>query len=207
MVEAHFQPTWKEEKSCSPGTRKIFVPRARIELTTLRIPHVYRTFQPLNQRVASSILALGMEFPLSRASMVSPAPSKLKMFPGSLCVLLTSVSLKLIKIKIKLINAPWVHEKKKTKWRVKVKWYRLILFSFYNLICFFFWWSELIRVQFYFTFIFLFDPCWSESIRVDPTWTGGLSWSGPTLVPASLGWKVECFNCSTIKWPKRSAQN
>ena len=22
-----------------------------------------------------------------------------------------------------------------------------------------------------------------------------------------LGWKVECFKCSTIKWPKRSAQN
>ena len=36
-------------------------PWARIELTTLRILHVYRTFQPLNRRVASSILALGME--------------------------------------------------------------------------------------------------------------------------------------------------
>ena len=34
--------------------------------------------------------------------MVSP-PSKLKMFTGSVCVLLTSVSLKLIKIKVKLI--------------------------------------------------------------------------------------------------------
>ena len=34
---------------------------ARIELTTLRILHVYRTFQPLNRRVASSILARGME--------------------------------------------------------------------------------------------------------------------------------------------------
>ena len=33
----------------------------RIELTTLRILHVYRTFQPLNRRVASSILAGGME--------------------------------------------------------------------------------------------------------------------------------------------------
>ena len=38
---------------------------------------------------------------LSRASMVSP-PFKLKMFTGSVCVLLTSVSLKLIKIKIKI---------------------------------------------------------------------------------------------------------
>ena len=44
------------------------------------------------------------KFPLSRASLVSP-PSKLKMFTGSVCVLLTSVSLKLIKIKIKLIYA------------------------------------------------------------------------------------------------------
>ena len=44
------------------------------------------------------------KFFLSRASMVSP-PSKLKMFTGSVCVLLTSVSLKLTKIKIKLIYA------------------------------------------------------------------------------------------------------
>ena len=49
---------------------------------------------------------------------------------------------------------------------------------------FFFLWSELIRVQFYFILIFLFDPSWSESIRVDPTRTGGPSWSGPTFVPA-----------------------
>ena len=44
------------------------------------------------------------KFPLSRTSMVS-SPSKLKMFTGSVCVLLTSVSLKLIKLKIKLIYA------------------------------------------------------------------------------------------------------
>ena len=36
--------------------------------------------------------------------MISP-PSKLKMFTGSVCVLLTSVSLKLTKTKIKLIYA------------------------------------------------------------------------------------------------------
>ena len=60
---------------------------------------------------------------------------------------------------------------KKTKWLVKGKWRRLILFSSL--------WSELIRVEFYFIFIFLFDPSWSESIRVDPTRTGGSSWSGP----------------------------
>ena len=41
---------------------------------------------------------------LSRASMVSP-PFKLKMFTGNVCVLLTSVSLKLITMKIKLIYA------------------------------------------------------------------------------------------------------
>ena len=41
-------------------------------------------------------------------------------------------------------------------------------------------------IQFYFIFIFLFDPSWSESIRVDPTGTGGPSRSGPTFVPAYL---------------------
>ena len=44
----------------------------------------------------------------------------------------------------------------------------------------------MIRVQFYFIFVFLFDSSWSESIRVDPTQTGGPSWSGPTFVPACL---------------------
>ena len=39
------------------------------------------------------------KFPFSQASMVSP-PSKLKIFTGSVCVLLTSVSLKLITIKL-----------------------------------------------------------------------------------------------------------
>ena len=50
--------------------------------------------------------------------MISP-PSKLKMFTGSVCVLLTSVSLKLIKIKINLRNHEFV--RKKAKWRVEVK--------------------------------------------------------------------------------------
>ena len=44
------------------------------------------------------------KFSLSRANMIS-SPSKLKTFTGNVCVLLTSVSLKLIKIKIKLIYA------------------------------------------------------------------------------------------------------
>ena len=38
-----------------------FRTQARIELMTLRILQVYRTFQPLNRRVASSSLARGME--------------------------------------------------------------------------------------------------------------------------------------------------
>ena len=57
---------------------------ARIELTTLRILHVYRTFQPLNRRVASSILARGTKifivpgehdffFTLENAQLVSQA--------------------------------------------------------------------------------------------------------------------------------------
>ena len=77
---------------------------------------------------------------------------------------------------------PRVREKKQNGgWKLSdTDWF---YFSFYNL-SWFFLWSELIRVQFYFIFIFLFDPSWSESIRVDPTRTGGPSWSGPTFVPA-----------------------
>ena len=62
----------------------------------------------------------------------------------------------------------------KTKWRVKGKWHRLILF--------FFLWSELI----------FYDLSWSESnfvlflffysIRVDPTRTGGPDFSGAPSV-------------------------
>ena len=63
-------------------------------------------------------------------------------------------------------------------------------FCWFNLI--FFDCSELIRVQFYFIFIFLFDPSWSESIRVDPTRPGGPSWSGPTFVSA-CGWSCGAF--------------
>ena len=97
------------------------------------------------------------KFPLSRASMVSP-PSKLKMFTGSVCVLLTSVSLKLIKIKVKFIYATTSSWEKN-----KMVGERLILF--------FFLWSEFIRVQFSFIFIFLFDPSWSKLVRVDPSWS------------------------------------
>ena len=93
-----------------------------------------------------------------------------KMFTGSVCVLLTSVSLKLIKIKIQLIyttTSSW--EKKNGGWRVSdADWF---YFSFYD-------------PQWFF-----YDPSWSESnfilffhflylIRVNP------SWSGPTFLPA-----------------------
>ena len=71
---------------------KSFVPRARIELTTFRI--LYRMHQPLNRRVQVQFSPLAWKFPLSWASMVS-SPSKLKMFTGNVCVLLTSVSSKL----------------------------------------------------------------------------------------------------------------
>ena len=71
---------------------------------------------------------------------------------------------------------PLVREKK-TKWRVKVKWYRLILFFFYNPSCFFF----MIQVDpspvlFYFYFFIR-----SELVWVDPTWTGSPS---PSQAPA-----------------------
>ena len=42
------------------------------------------------------------------------------------------------------------------------------------------------RILYYIISIFLFDPSWSESIRVGPTRTGGPSWSGPTFVPACV---------------------
>ena len=56
-------------------------------------------------------------------------------------------------------------------------------FSFYNSSFFFYdpSWSE---SNFSLFLFFLFDPGWFESIRVDPTRTGGPSWSGPTFVPA-----------------------
>ena len=107
------------------------------------------------------------KFSLSRASMISP-PSKLKMFTGSVCVLLTSASLKLIKIKIKLIYATtssW-EKNKNGGWKLSdTDWF---YFSFYSRSCFFsiiqvfFLWSKLIRVQFYFILFF-------SSIRVGPS--------------------------------------
>ena len=103
------------------------------------------------------------KFSFSRAKMVSPL-SKLKVFTGSVCVLLTSAWLKINKNKnkINLCNHEFVRKKK----------------SDADSVLLFFLWSELIffiiRVQFYFIFIFLFDPSRSQLIlpglvvRVDP---------------------------------------
>ena len=105
-------------------------------------------------------------------SMVSP-PYKLKMFTGSVCVLLTIVSLKLIKInnKINSRNHEFVRKKQNGGWKLSdADWF---YFSFYDPS-----WSESNFILFFYFFI------WSESIRVDPTRTGGPSWSGPTFVPA-----------------------
>ena len=125
------------------------------------------------RRVASSILAWVRNFSLSRASMVSP-PFKLKMFTGSVCVRLTSVSLKFIKIKVKLIYAS-TSSWEKTKWRVKGKWRPLILFfSFYDPSLFFYdpsWFES--------NFIFfLFDPSRSELIRSKVKCYSGCKLSG-----------------------------
>ena len=77
------------------------------------------------------------------------------------------------KNKINLRNHEFVRKKQNGGWKLSdTDWF---YFSFYIPSCFFLW-SELIRVQFY--------PSWSESIQVDPTRAGGLSWSGPTFVPA-----------------------
>ena len=123
------------------------------------------------------------KFSLSRASMISP-PSKLKMFTGSVCVLLTSVSLKLTKNRINLRNHEFVRKKQNGGWKLSFIFLFIVrvVFFFHNLSCYFF--LFMIRVDpspilFYFYFFIR-----SESIWVDPTRTGGLSWSGPTFVPA-----------------------
>ena len=131
------------------------------------------------------------KFSLSRASMVSP-PSKLKMFTGSVCVLLISVSLKLIKIKITLIYATmslWEKNKMAVERSVMLADFIFlfmiqvdpspILSYFY-----FFIRSELIQV----------DPDWrSELIRSDfctcltqkhicSWWTLKMSWTYDLLI-------------------------
>ena len=107
--------------------------------------------------------------------IVSP-PSKLKMFTGTVCVLLTSVSLKLIKIKIKFIYAKtssW-QKKKNGGWKVSdADWF---YFSFYDPSCFFYdpSLSESNFISFLFFYSIRVGPSRSElirpglAVRVDP---------------------------------------
>ena len=98
------------------------------------------------------------KFPLSRASMVSP-PSKLKMFIGNVCVLLTSVSLK------SSFRSP--AEKNKQEWEHSSVW----LFSKFSVLLIKLLFFLLVQVDpspllFYFYFFIQ-----SESIRVGPSWS------------------------------------
>ena len=107
------------------------------------------------------------KFPLYRANIVSP-PSKLKMFTGSVCVLLTSVSLKLITIKlIYATTSSW--EKNKMPGERKLTPTDFIVL-FMIRVDFFMIRVDPSPILFYFYFFY--------SIQVDP------SWSGPTFVPA-----------------------
>ena len=97
--------------------------------------------------------------------MVSP-PFKLEMFTGSVCVLLTSVSLKSITIKlIYATTRSWEKKKKQNGgWKVSdADWF---YFSFYDPSWFFDdpSWSESNFILFLF---FLFDPNRSKLIRSD----------------------------------------
>ena len=92
--------------------------------------------------------------------MVSP-PSKLKMLSGSVCVLLTSVSLKLIKIK--LIYATLSSWEKKQNGGWKVSDAGRLYFSFYDPS-----WSESNFILFLFFYSIRVDPDWQS--QVDLVW-------------------------------------
>ena len=141
--------------------------------------------------------------------MVSP-PLKLKMFTGSVCVLLTSVSLNLInKNKINLRNHEFVRKKQNGGWKVSdADWFYFPLYdpswSEYNFILFSFFYS--IRV----------DPSWSdpdwrsELIRSDfctcltqkhicSWWTLKMSWTYDLLIlilKQTKGKKASTKDCS-----------
>ena len=106
-------------------------------------------------------------FSLSRAIMISP-PSKLKIFTGSVCVLLIKINKNKNKNKINFRNHKFVREKQNGGWKLSdTNWFYFSLYSpscFFFIIRVFFLWSELIRVQFYFILFF-------SSIRVDPSWS------------------------------------
>ena len=107
----------------------------------------------------------------------------------------SSISLSL-KQNARRVTQPWVHNmireelalvkqnggwkprgKKRIIWPfLPSKW---VKFSVLLIKLIFFYWSESTFILFIYLFFIR-----SESIRVDPTWTGGPSWSGPTFVPA-----------------------
>ena len=90
-------------------------------------------------------------------NFLCPGRAWFLLLPSWKCSLEVYVCCSLInKNKINLRNHEFVRKKQNGGWKV-IKWPRLVLF--------FFLWSELIRVQLYFIFIFLFDPSWS-----DPDW-------------------------------------
>ena len=126
------------------------------------------------RRVVSSILASGTKifFVPGEDGFSS---FQVKMFTGSVCVLVTVVSLKLIKIKIKLIYATTSSCEKKQNGGWKLSDTDWFYFSFYNPSCFFY----MIRVDpsqilFYFYFFIRSeldqaDSSWSGlAVRVDP---------------------------------------
>ena len=104
------------------------------------------------------------------------SPSKLEMFTGSVCVLLTSVSLKINKNKINLRNHEFVGKKQNGGWKLSdTDWF---YFSFYNPSCFFFYdpsWSKCMNfILFLFLYSIRVGPSRSElirpglTVRVDP---------------------------------------
>ena len=106
------------------------------------------------------------KFPLSRESMVSP-PSKLKLFTGNVCVLLTSVALKSsFRSPAEKIKQEWEHSSGAPNDGFLL--------------------NALNTLSGYPEYFQLYVFSRFESVGVDPTRTGGPSWSGPTFVPASF---------------------
>ena len=101
------------------------------------------------------------DFRPGHENFLCPGRAWFLLLPSWKCSLEVYVCCSLInKNKINLRNHEFVRKKQNGGWKV-IKWPRLVLF--------FFLWSELIRVQFYFIFISLFDPSWS-----DPDWRSKL---------------------------------
>ena len=136
------------------------MPTARIELATLRFIGWNVRFSCSIWRVVSSILALGTKIFFVPGEHGFSSFQVENVHWKCNCVLLTSVSLKLTKVKIKLIYASTSSWEKKQNcgWKLRdTDWFN---FSFYNPSCFF------------------YDPSSSESsfirselVWVDPSWS------------------------------------